>query len=124
MRRTIWGSSAVDCVTVLFVLFPVFVLIFICCCSRFIMSIVALTLEFEYFAAALKVLSYLPFPYLALSSLLIIPTPVRDAVYDFVAKRRYKWREKEDECLVLKEPELLERFIDREELLEQSHSDG
>ncbi|XP_021747992.1 uncharacterized protein LOC110713861 [Chenopodium quinoa] len=73
--------------------------------------------------AALKVMSYLPFPYSALSSLLVIPTPVRDAVYDYIAKRRYDWCGKEKECLVLKEPELLKRFIDREELLERPQSD-
>lgn len=70
--------------------------------------------------AALRVLSYLPFPYSALSSLLIIPTPLRDAVYDYVAKRRYSWFGKTDDCLVLKEKELLERFVDREELMDRS----
>ncbi|KAK9750975.1 hypothetical protein RND81_02G233600 [Saponaria officinalis] len=72
--------------------------------------------------AALKVASYLPFPYSALSSLLVIPTPARDAVYDYVAKRRYKWFGKKDECLVLQEPEMLERFIDREEILGRHQS--
>lgn len=71
-------------------------------------------------AAALRVLSYLPFPYSALSTLLIIPTPLRDAVYDYVAKRRYDWFEKAEDCLVLQEKELLERFIDREELMDRS----
>ncbi|KAL5723593.1 hypothetical protein ACHQM5_006973 [Ranunculus cassubicifolius] len=69
--------------------------------------------------AALKVASYLPLPYSALSPLLILPTPLRDAIYDYVAKNRYKWFGKEDDCLVLKEKELLERFIDREELVEK-----
>lgn len=65
-------------------------------------------------------MSYLPFPYSALSSLLIVPSPLRDAVYDFVAKRRYKWFGKSTDCLVLKEKELLERFIDWEELLDRN----
>ncbi|KAK6160147.1 hypothetical protein DH2020_003528 [Rehmannia glutinosa] len=73
-------------------------------------------------AAALRVLSYLPLPYSTLSALMIIPTPLRDAVYDYVAKQRYNWFGKEDDCLVLKEIELLERFIDWEELLERSRS--
>ncbi|KAL2939237.1 Uncharacterized protein RDABS01_007460 [Bienertia sinuspersici] len=73
--------------------------------------------------AALKVLSYLPFPYSALSSFSIIPTSVRDAIYDFIAKRRYNLCGKEKDCIVLKEPELLERFIDREELLERYQPD-
>lgn len=73
--------------------------------------------------AALKVMSYLPLPYSALSTLLIVPRPLRDAVYDYVAKRRYDWFGKEEDCLVLQEQEMLERFIDREELLERSRSD-
>lgn len=73
--------------------------------------------------AALRVLSYLPLPYSALSTLLILPMPLRDAVYDYVAKRRYDWFGKEDDCLVLQEKELLERFIDREEMLDRSRPD-
>ncbi|KAK4429876.1 putative protein YuxK [Sesamum alatum] len=73
-------------------------------------------------AAALRVLSYLPQPYSALSTLMIIPAPLRDAVYDYVAKRRYEWFGKDDDCLVLKEKELLDRFIDREELMQRTRS--
>lgn len=62
----------------------------------------------------------MPLPYSALSSLTIIPTPLRDVVYDYIAKRRYDWFGKDDDCLVLKQTELLERFIDWEELLERS----
>lgn len=61
-------------------------------------------------------------PYSAPSVLRIIPTPLADAVYDYVAKRRYDWFGKDDDCLVLKETELLERFIDWEELLQRSRS--
>ncbi|XLR23103.1 hypothetical protein HN51_069354 [Arachis hypogaea] len=67
--------------------------------------------------AALRVLSYLPLPYSALSTLWVIPTPIRDAVYDYVAKKRYEWFGKAEDCLVLQEKELLERFIDREEMM-------
>ncbi|XP_031252456.1 uncharacterized protein LOC116110368 [Pistacia vera] len=70
--------------------------------------------------AALKVLSYLPLPYTALSAFLIIPRPLRDAVYDYVAKRRYNWFGKSEDCLVLQEKELLERFIDRDEMMDQN----
>ncbi|PHT68052.1 hypothetical protein T459_27539 [Capsicum annuum] len=72
--------------------------------------------------AALRVLAHLPFPYSALSYLTILPAPLRDAVYDHVAKKRYKWFGKSDDCLVLREQDLLDRFIDREELLERSRS--
>ncbi|KAM5566696.1 hypothetical protein ABKV19_015038 [Rosa sericea] len=73
--------------------------------------------------AALKVLSYLPLPYSALSTLMVVPTPLREIVYDYVAKRRYDWFGKSEDCLVLKERELLERFIDREELMARGRSD-
>ncbi|KAJ8773815.1 hypothetical protein K2173_008278 [Erythroxylum novogranatense] len=68
--------------------------------------------------AALRVVSYLPLPYSVLSTLFIVPTPVRDAVYDYVAQRRYKWFGKANHCLVLNHKELLERFIDRDEIIE------
>ncbi|KAJ0965410.1 hypothetical protein J5N97_026548 [Dioscorea zingiberensis] len=71
---------------------------------------------YEGSTAALKVASYLPYPYAALSALLIIPAPVRDAVYDYIAKRRYAWFGKEDKCIVMHDKELLDRFIDREEM--------
>lgn len=67
-------------------------------------------------------MSYLPLPYSALSTLLIVPTPLRDAVYDYVAKKRYDWFGKEDECLVLRDQDMLDRFIDRDEILERSRS--
>ncbi|KAI7728828.1 hypothetical protein M8C21_023807 [Ambrosia artemisiifolia] len=73
--------------------------------------------------AALKVLSYLPLPYSALSSLMVIPTPIRDLAYDYIAKRRYDWFGKDKNCLVLKEKELLERFIDRDEMVQKQWSD-
>ncbi|XP_057796895.1 uncharacterized protein LOC131012938 isoform X2 [Salvia miltiorrhiza] len=41
------------------------------------------------FAAALRVCSYFPKPFFVLSALMVVPAPLRDAVYDYVAKRRY-----------------------------------
>ncbi|XP_020082596.1 uncharacterized protein LOC109706541 [Ananas comosus] len=79
---------------------------------------------YEGSAAALKVASYLPFPYSALSSLMIIPAPLRDAVYDYVAKHRYEWFGKEDKCIVMKDTDLLERFIDRDEMLGDGDEGG
>ncbi|KAJ4813925.1 Nucleic acid binding protein [Rhynchospora pubera] len=73
-------------------------------------------------AAVLMVASYLPFPYSALSSLLIIPAPLRDAVYDYIAKNRYKWFGRADECIVMRDKELLDRFIDRDEMFGGRHS--
>ncbi|KAJ1258774.1 hypothetical protein BS78_10G101000 [Paspalum vaginatum] len=79
---------------------------------------------YEGSTAALKVASYLPLPYSVLSSLLIVPTPLRDAFYDYIAKNRYDWFGKDDECIVTKDKEILERFIDREEMLGGGPSDS
>ncbi|KAJ3694940.1 hypothetical protein LUZ60_000317 [Juncus effusus] len=84
---------------------------------RRVLFIEGLHQYFQGSAAALKVASYLPFPYSALSHLMIIPTPVRDAVYDYVAKNRYDWFGKDDKCIVMQDKKLLDRFIDRDELL-------
>lgn len=45
-----------------------------------------------------------------LSIFLIVPRFIRNAVYDYVAKNRYKWFGKRDECM-MPTKELKERFI-------------
>jgi predicted DCC family thiol-disulfide oxidoreductase YuxK len=65
-----------------------------------------------------KVASYLPFPYSALSILVVVPTPIRDAVYDYVAKRRYHWFGKSTECITPTE-DVLDRFVDKLEIQER-----
>jgi predicted DCC family thiol-disulfide oxidoreductase YuxK len=42
---------------------------------------------------------------------MIIPRFIRDAVYNFVSRNRYKWYGKREECM-LPTPELKERFLD------------
>jgi predicted DCC family thiol-disulfide oxidoreductase YuxK len=42
---------------------------------------------------------------------IIIPRFIRDAVYNFVSRNRYKWYGKREECMV-PTPELKERFLD------------
>lgn len=41
----------------------------------------------------------------------LVPRFVRDAIYDYVAKNRYKWYGKKDACMV-PTPELKARFLD------------
>jgi predicted DCC family thiol-disulfide oxidoreductase YuxK len=41
----------------------------------------------------------------------VIPRPVRDAVYGFVARHRYQWFGRRPACLVV-EPRHRSRFID------------
>jgi len=40
----------------------------------------------------------------------IIPRPLRDAVYNFVSKNRYRWFGKQEACM-LPQPEWMERFV-------------
>jgi predicted DCC family thiol-disulfide oxidoreductase YuxK len=42
---------------------------------------------------------------------MIIPRFIRDAVYNFVSRNRYKWYGKREECMV-PTPDLKERFLD------------
>lgn len=42
----------------------------------------------------------------------IFPRFIRDAVYNFIAKRRYQWFGKRDECMI-PTPELKARFLDQ-----------
>lgn len=40
----------------------------------------------------------------------IFPRPLRDVVYDFIAKNRYKWFGKKEECMI-PTPEIREKFL-------------
>lgn len=40
-----------------------------------------------------------------------VPAFVRDAVYDFIARNRYKWFGKKDECMI-PGPDVRERFLE------------
>lgn len=62
-------------------------------------------------AAALKIARHLGGGWRLLYSLMIIPRFIRDAVYNLIAKNRYKWFGKKDECMI-PTPELRERFLD------------
>lgn len=44
---------------------------------------------------------------------IIIPSPIRDAVYDFIGKRRYRWFGKKDQCW-LPDESLKKRFLDQD----------
>lgn len=61
-------------------------------------------------SAALRIAGYLRFPWPLLGLLLIVPRPVRDAVYDAVAHRRYRWFGRRNACVV-PAPELKTRFL-------------
>jgi predicted DCC family thiol-disulfide oxidoreductase YuxK len=59
---------------------------------------------------ALRALRYLRFPWPLAYALIIVPRFIRDAVYDFVARKRYAWFGRMDSCPI-PPPELRERFL-------------
>ena len=62
--------------------------------------------------AALKIGRELTFPWSILSYTgFIVPKFIRDAVYNLIAKNRYKWFGKKEECWV-PTPDLKARFLD------------
>lgn len=60
--------------------------------------------------AALALLSRLGAPWAWLGVLRVFPRPLRNAVYDWVARNRYRWFGRQDECW-LPRPEWKERFL-------------
>jgi predicted DCC family thiol-disulfide oxidoreductase YuxK len=61
--------------------------------------------------AALRVLRYLPWWIQEVRLLGIVPRPFRDAIYDFIARNRYKWFGKKDSCMI-PAPAIRARFLD------------
>ena len=61
--------------------------------------------------AALKTLSYLSTWESQLKFLLVLPVPFRNLIYRFVAKYRYKWFGRREQCMVPTE-ELSQRFLE------------
>lgn len=60
--------------------------------------------------AALKVARHLGGGYPLLYGFMIIPNFIRNWVYDFVARNRYKWYGKKDSCMI-PTPELRSKFL-------------
>jgi len=61
--------------------------------------------------AALHIAKHLGFPNNIMSVFLIIPAFIRNYVYDYIAKNRYKWYGKREECMI-PTPELRAKFLD------------
>lgn len=61
--------------------------------------------------AALKMAYFLRFPVNLLSIFLIIPPFIRNFVYDYIAKNRYKWFGKKESCWIPTR-ELKSKFLD------------
>lgn len=60
--------------------------------------------------AAIKIALKLGFPQNLLSVFLIVPPFIRNWVYNFIAKNRYKWYGKREECMI-PTPELKSKFL-------------
>ncbi|OLN21745.1 thiol-disulfide oxidoreductase [Domibacillus antri] len=62
-------------------------------------------------AAALRISRHLSRRWNMLYALVIVPSPIRDLFYDFIARNRYKWfGKKEDHCM-LPSPDVRKRFL-------------
>lgn len=61
--------------------------------------------------AVLRILLSLSFPYSLGSVLLVFPGFIRNFVYDWVAKNRYKWFGKRDTCMIPTQ-ELKSKFLE------------
>lgn len=66
---------------------------------------------FTHSSAALRVARHLRAPWSFATVFLVVPRFLRDAVYRFIAKRRYGWFGKTESCRV-PTPELRARFLD------------
>jgi predicted DCC family thiol-disulfide oxidoreductase YuxK len=60
--------------------------------------------------AALRIVRDLRAPWPLLYALIVVPRPVRDAVYFWVARNRYRWFGKRERCRI-PSPEIARRFL-------------
>ena len=61
--------------------------------------------------AAIRITKYLRWPSKALYAFIIVPKFIRQPVYKWVAKNRYKWFGKKENCMV-PSPEVKARFLE------------
>ena len=61
-------------------------------------------------SAALRIARYLSGGWPLLYAFIILPTFLRNWVYDYIAKNRYKWYGKKESCMI-PTPELKEKFL-------------
>jgi predicted DCC family thiol-disulfide oxidoreductase YuxK len=65
---------------------------------------------YERSSAALRVARRLPGAWKLFYAFVVIPTPIRDVVYRFIARNRYRWFGKAEACR-MPTPELRARFL-------------
>ncbi|MDN4068565.1 thiol-disulfide oxidoreductase DCC family protein [Paenibacillus sp. FSL R5-0407] len=62
--------------------------------------------------AALRIARRLRFPWPLMYLFIIIPRPLRDAVYGWIAANRYRWFGKDDACM-MPTPDIRKRFLEK-----------
>lgn len=65
-------------------------------------------------AAALRIARAVGFPYALLGLGVVLPRPIRDAIYSTVARNRYRWFGRRDICMT-PTPDVAGRFLDADE---------
>ncbi len=80
--------------------------------SGFLDSVVVIEGDYAYTksAAALRIAKALPFPWYLVNAFVLVPRIVRDPLYNWIARNRYRWFGKRDTCRVPTEDEQ-SRFI-------------
>ena len=61
-------------------------------------------------SAALRIARHLRFPWPLFWGFMIVPPFLRNMVYDLIARNRYKWFGKKEECMI-PTPEIREKFL-------------
>ena len=65
---------------------------------------------YTYSDAAIRITKYLRWPAKALYALIILPPFIRQPIYKWIARNRYKWFGKKDACMV-PSAEIRDRFL-------------
>ena len=65
-------------------------------------------------AAALRIVRGLGAPFALLRLGIVLPRPIRDAIYDLIARNRYRWFGRRDTCMT-PTPDIAARFLDADE---------
>ena len=65
-------------------------------------------------AAALRIVRELGYPFALLRLGIVLPRPIRDLIYDLIARNRYRWFGRRDTCMT-PTPDIAARFLDADE---------
>jgi predicted DCC family thiol-disulfide oxidoreductase YuxK len=65
---------------------------------------------YEKSSATLKIFEFLPWYWKWTKVFWLVPKFIRDGLYEFVSKRRYKWFGKKDRCMI-PTPEVRKKFL-------------